>query len=88
MRIAFFSTHGFDREFFDAANRPHGHDVQYLEARLTPPTSALASGALAVCAFVNDDLHADVLSSLRAHGVQLLALRSAGFNHVDLPKAL
>ena len=88
MRIAFFSTHAFDRQFFDAANRSRGHDIRYLEARLTPATSSLAAGAQAVCAFVNDDLHAEVLSSLRAHGVQLIALRSAGFNHVDLPRAL
>jgi D-lactate dehydrogenase len=88
MRIAFFSTHGFDREFFDAANRQHGHDIQYLEARLTAATSALATGAPAVCAFVNDDLHEQVLHALHVSGVRLLALRSAGFNHVDLPKAL
>lgn len=88
MRIVFFTTHAFDRQFFDAANRAHGHDIQYLEARLTPATSALAAGARAVCAFVNDDLHSDVPSSLRADGVQLIALRSAGFNHVDLAKAL
>jgi len=88
MRIAFFSTHSFDRQFFDEANRTHGHDIQYLEARLTPATSALAAGAPAVCAFVNDDLHATVLTALHASGVRLIALRSAGFNHVDLPKAI
>ena len=87
MRIAFFSTHGFDRQFFDKANRAHGHDIQYLEARLTPATSALAAGATGVCAFVNDDLHAEVLTRLHANGVRLIALRSAGFNHVDAPKA-
>jgi D-lactate dehydrogenase len=88
MRIAFFSTHPFDRQFFDEANRAHRHDIQYLEARLTPATSSLAAGAVAVCAFVNDDLHADVLRSLHAGGTRLIALRSAGFNHVDLPKAI
>ena len=87
MRIAFFSTHTYDRQFFDDANRPHRHDIRYLEARLTPATSTLAAGATAVCAFVNDDLHAEVLTSLHATGVRLIALRSAGFNHVDLPKA-
>lgn len=87
MRIAFFSTHTFDRQFFDEANRTRGHDIRYLEARLTPATSGLAAGAAAVCAFVNDDLHADVLAGLHAAGVRLIALRSAGFNHVDLPKA-
>src|SRR5687768_16250419 len=88
MRIAFFSAHGFDREFFDRANQTHGHDIQYLEARLTPATAALAAGATAVCAFVNDDLHDSVLTTLHASGVRLIALRSAGFNHVDVPKAV
>jgi D-lactate dehydrogenase len=71
MRIAFFSTHGFDREFFNEANRPHGHDIQYLEARLTPATSTLATGAAAVCAFVNDDLHEQVINALHTSGVRL-----------------
>jgi D-lactate dehydrogenase len=44
-------------------------------------------GATAVCAFVNDDLHEEVLTALHATGVRLIALRSAGFNHVDLPRA-
>jgi D-lactate dehydrogenase len=87
MHLVFFSTHAFDREFFDQANRAHGHDIQYLEARLTAATSALATGAAAVCAFVNDNLREQVLESLHAGGVRLIALRSAGFNHVDLPKA-
>jgi D-lactate dehydrogenase len=87
MRVAFFSARGFDRQFFDEANRTHGHDIQYLEARLTPATAALAAGASAVCAFVNDDLHGQVLTTLHGAGVRFVALRSAGFNHVDLPVA-
>lgn len=87
MRVAFFSTHGFDREFFDAANQRRGHDLHYLEARLAPATCALADGFPAVCAFVNDDLGAGVLGRLRDGGTRLLALRSAGFNHVDLEAA-
>ena len=88
MRVALFSTRPFDRQFFDAANLQHAHDIQYLEARLTPQTAALAAGSPAVCAFVNDELHEGVLTQLAAHGTRLIALRSAGFNHVDLPAAL
>ena len=88
MRIAFFSTHSFDREFFDAANHRHGHDIEYLEARLAPATATLAGGFPAVCAFVNDDLREEVIRALHENGVRLIALRSAGFNHVDLPRAL
>ena len=88
MRTAFFSAHGFDREFFDAANQAHGHDLHYFESRLTPPTSGLARDFPAVCAFVHDQLSAPVLAGLAAGGTRLLALRSAGFNHVDLAEAL
>ena len=87
MRIAFFSTHAFDRQFFDEANHGRGHDLHYLEARLTPATAALARDSPAVCAFVNDQLNASVLDTLAAGGTRLIALRSAGFNHVDVPRA-
>ena len=56
--------------------------------RLTRETAALARGFPAVCAFVNDQLNADVLNQLAAGGTRMLALRSAGFNHVALPEAL
>jgi len=45
MRIAFFSTHRFDRQFFDAANRVTHHDIDYLEPRLVSATASLAAGA-------------------------------------------
>jgi D-lactate dehydrogenase len=87
MRIAFFSTHKFDRRFFDDANRNRAHGIRYLEPRLTSATAALATGCETVCAFVNDELNEPVLTILAANGVRMLALRSAGFNHVDLPAA-
>ena len=87
MRIAMFSVHGFDRTFFDEANSGRGHDLHYLEARLTPATATLARDFQAVCAFVNDQLSADVLTILASGGTRMIALRSAGFNHVDLRKA-
>ena len=87
MRVAVFSTHGFDRRFFDAANATRGHALHYLEPRLSAATGALARGFPAVCAFVNDTLDAEVLTTLWSGGTRLIALRSAGFNHVDVPRA-
>lgn len=87
MRIAVFSTKTYDRRFFEAANEEHGHDLTFFEPRLTPDTASLAEGHEAVCAFVNDHLDADVLERLARGGVRFLALRSAGFNHVDLDAA-
>jgi len=87
VKIAMFSTKGYDRTYFERANRRHGHEITFLEPRLLPETAPLAAGHGAVCAFVNDVLSADTLRRLRDHGVTLLALRSAGFNHVDLDAA-
>lgn len=87
MRVAVFSTKPYDRLFFDAANAAHGHQLVYHEARLTERTVALLDDAEAVCPFVNDRIDAEVLRAMAASGCRLVALRSAGFNNVDLAKA-
>ena len=89
MRIAVFSTKPYDRRFLEAANLAAGgtHAFAWIEARLDAATARLAEGAEAACLFVNDRADAEALRVLAAGGVRLLALRSAGFNHVDLPEA-
>ena len=87
MRVAFFSAHPFDRQSFDEANAAHRHDLHYFDARLNPATSVLAQGFPAVCAFVNDRLDAAVLRLLSEGTTRMIALRSAGFNHVDVSAA-
>ena len=86
MRVTVFSTKPYDRLFLDRGTR-HGLDLQYCEARLSLETVALAEGSGAICPFVNDNLSQPVLERLAAYGVKLIALRSAGFNHVDLVAA-
>jgi D-lactate dehydrogenase len=87
MRIAVFDTHGFDRTAFTRANERFGHELTFFEPRLDRTTAALSEGFPVVCAFVNDRLDADALPVLQRCGVRLIALRSAGFNHVDLATA-
>ncbi|MCL4741334.1 MAG: 2-hydroxyacid dehydrogenase [Phycisphaerales bacterium] len=87
MRIALFSAKPFDREFFDRANARRGHDLVYFEPGLDATTAGLAAGFAGVCPFVNDRLDRACIESLAAGGTRLLALRSAGFNHVDLDAA-
>lgn len=83
MRVAVFSTRPHDELYLNQANASQ-HQLVFFETRLSPATSRLALGSLAVCAFVNDDLSRPVLELLHQGGVRLIALRSAGFNHVDL----
>lgn len=87
MKIAVFDTHRYDREALDEANRERGHELTYFEPRLTRETAAMAAGFEAICSFVNDELDADALAALQRGGVRLVALRSAGYNHVDLAAA-
>lgn len=87
MRICLFSSKGYDRDSFLAAERPTDWQLHFQEARLTLDSALLASAHEVVCAFINDDLSAPVLEQLAAGGTRLIALRSAGYNHVDLAAA-
>lgn len=86
MRVAVFSTRPYDRQYLDRAAEQR-HELAFLEPRLAKETAILAQGFDAVCAFVNDDLSAGVLKQLHKIGIKFLALRSAGFNHVDVAEA-
>jgi D-lactate dehydrogenase len=87
VKIAVFDTRAYDREALEAGNTRHGHTLTFFEPRLTAETASLAGGFPAVCSFVNDRLDAAALAILRAGGTRLVALRCAGFNHVDLETA-
>jgi len=88
VRIAFFDAKPFDREFFDAINGREFHfEIRYFESRLRPDTTSLAEGCNVVCAFVNDVLDREVIDQLKRSGVELIAMRCAGYNNVDLKAA-
>lgn len=85
MKIAFFSTQSYDREYFNRFREEF--EFVYFEAPLNEQTSNLATGCSAVCVFVNDQLNAIVIRQLERLGVKLIALRCAGYNNVDLETA-
>jgi len=83
VRIAFFGTHAFERAAFELENRAAGHAITFLDPRLEASTAPLASGHDVACSFVNDSVNAQAIEGLLACGIRLLALRSAGHDHVD-----
>ncbi|UKZ66291.1 uncharacterized protein TrAtP1_007466 [Trichoderma atroviride] len=102
MKLAVFSTKPYDKRYIEAArsaaaakakespaSRPASADIEivYHEFALEEDTVALAKGADAICAFVNDSLSAPVVEALGREGVKAILLRCAGFNHVDLVAA-
>jgi len=86
MRVLVTSTRPYDKIFLDYANQGQ-HQIQYLESNLDQNTAPLIAGFPAVSCFVDDVLDASVLAILEKGGTRLLALRSTGFNHVDLDAA-
>ncbi len=85
MIISFFSTQSYDKEYFDRFNRRH--EIRYFDASLNEQTAKLTSGSQAVCVFVNDKITEGVVQQLSDNGIKLIALRSAGYNNVDLESA-
>jgi D-lactate dehydrogenase len=68
-------------------NAPYQYDLKYFKPRLNQETVALAKGFPVVCSFANDQLNAAVLEQLKLGGTSFIALRSTGFNHVDIATA-
>lgn len=87
MKIAFFNTHAFEKPYFTKGNQNYDQSITFLDTKLNEQTVYLAKGHDCVCAFVYDHLNATILTQLKEMGVRLIALRSAGFNHVDLEAA-
>ena len=86
MKTTIFSTHKFEEPYLVKANNGK-HQLKLLESRLTEETAILATGSKTVSLFTGDDASAIVLEKLKAFGIKNIALRSAGFNNVDLTKA-
>ncbi len=86
MRVLVYDTKRYERDVLTRAN--HGqHDLKFISASLNEQTAVLAEGYPAISIFVNDDASAPVLERLAAVGVRLIALRSTGFNNVDIEAA-
>lgn len=86
-RIVMFDAKPYDRESFDSLKDQYDFRIKYFENKLNPDTAALAQGADAVIAFVNDTIDAQVIEKLNSFGIKILALRCAGFNNVDFTAA-
>lgn len=88
MKILFFGAKNYDKEYFNAL-LPEYKDItiKYISTNLTEETARLADGYDAICAFVNADISSRVLEKLKEYGIELILMRCAGYNNVDMDKA-
>ena len=87
IQVAFFDAKAYDKPSFERFGAAQGVEFRFLETKLNEDTVALARGCDAVCVFVNDTVNAAVIDRLYEYGVKLIALRSAGYNNVDVQAA-
>ena len=87
IRVAFFDAKTYDKPSFEMYGDKHDIQFRYLETKLNADTVGLAKGCDAVCVFVNDEVNKEVIDELYSYGVKLIALRSAGYNNVDVRAA-
>lgn len=86
--IAFFDSKEYMRAAFEKVNKEKGFGFhfEWFKEKLNKDTAVLASGTTVACCFVNDDVGADAVNALHDNGVEMVAMRCAGFDNVDLPK--
>lgn len=87
MKVAFFSSKSYDEEYFNKINKQFDHSLDFFETRLNSNTVQLAKEHDAICVFVNDMVNEETLQAMEEQNINLLTLRCAGFNNVDLEAA-
>lgn len=85
MKTLIYSAHRYDTPSLAIAGKDH--QLVFTDKKLSLETALMASGFDAVALFTSDDASAPVLERLHQQGIRHIALRSVGYDHVDLKKA-
>lgn len=86
MKTLVYSIHGFDKPFLEKLGQ-YKHELVFTEEPLNENTAHLANGFEAVALFTSDKASSKAIEQLHSFGVKFIALRSVGYDHVDLAKA-
>jgi D-lactate dehydrogenase len=86
MKTLIYSIHGFDKPFFEN-HQQYIHQLEYTDEKLSLASVSLAKGFDAIALFSSDNASSEVLIELNKLGVKFIALRSVGYDHIDLIKA-
>jgi len=86
MKILMYSAFDYQKPFLEKAK--HGNlKIVYNENSLNEDTVTLAEGFEAISIFTSDSANKKILEKLYSLGIRYIALRSVGFDHIDLKTA-
>jgi D-lactate dehydrogenase len=83
LRVAFFHASPFRNRLYTELD-DHDFVLRFFSPRLTLDTVPLATGFRVIVVSANDCLDESVVEALHDLGVEMIALRCAGYNNVDL----
>jgi D-lactate dehydrogenase len=83
VKVAFFDAKPYMKDAF-CQQKAEEIDYNFIQDYLTEKTTYMAAGCRIVSVFVNDIVNTKVVQELHKLGVQLITLRCAGFDNVDL----
>jgi D-lactate dehydrogenase len=86
MKIAVYSANAYERPFLISTFKGQ-HELIFIEKPLNIVSVNLAETCDAIMLFTSDFGTASVLESLAQKGIKFIALRSVGYDHVDLKRA-
>jgi len=88
MKILSFSSDNYVQDFFNSASKGTIYYFDFIKARLNTDTISIAKGYSIISCSIHDELNAQTLKTLHELGVKLIALRSSGYNNVDINAAI
>ena len=72
MKIAFFDTKPYDKQYFEKYGKLYDISFKFFETKLNQDTVDLAKGYDGVCVFVNDTVNQSVIQRLQQLNVSVL----------------
>ncbi len=85
LKILFYGTKNYDQESFESQLKNYPEiEMDFVDAELDHHTVYLAQGFDAICIFVNCIIDSSIVQVLKQYHIQLILLRCAGFNNVDI----
>jgi D-lactate dehydrogenase len=86
MKTLVYSIHGFDQASLEKAAKGK-HNLTFTDQSLNASTASLANDFEAIALFTSDMANGKVLELLHDYHVKYIALRSVGYDYVDIAKA-
>jgi D-lactate dehydrogenase len=83
LKVGVFDSKPYTEKAFIIQNADR-YALKFFDFRLSEDTASMAAGFRVICCFVNDTVDAAVVKKLKDNNVEMIAMRCAGYNNVDL----